>query len=252
LVEVALLDGGTLYADVRAYCRGCRLVLSPKLHGRVSVATADADTRMDAAILKSPQALNKPGTATTLGLLPWDDVVESCGASRILKSTLWTDYEAIRDRTMRVGRMRNLMKFSRAGKRVLESPFLVNPADAKVVPYVDIETINHFLDPKYNHRNDDSTRGTNHMRYWPLIEITGERPLEVWEVPDTDRHNSGRGPALLFLRPYAVGAAVRTHMVVVKKATGWVITAYVLGDTDPEEKRYGTLVYVGYTNARPL
>ena len=153
---------------------------------------------------------------------------------------------------MRVGRMGNLMKFGRAGKRVLDAPFPVNPTNSKIAPYVDVETINHFLDPKYDHRNNDSTRGANHMRYWPLIEITGEKPLEVWEVPDSDPHNSGRGPALLFLRPYAVGAAVRTHMVVVKKATGWVITGYVLGETDPEEKRYGTLVYLGYTNARSL
>ena len=91
MVEVALLDGGALYVELREYCRGCRLVLSPKTHGRVSVATADADARMDAAIQQSPQALNKPGAAAAaeLGLLPWDDVVEVCGASRILKSTLW-------------------------------------------------------------------------------------------------------------------------------------------------------------------
>jgi hypothetical protein len=82
------------------------------------------------------------------------------------------------------------------------------------------------------------------------LVTTTQEPLEVWEVSASDPHNQGKGPALLFLRPYHVGAAIRTHMVVVKKANGWVITGYVLDEDQSEEKRIGTLVYLNYVADR--
>ena len=153
------------------------------VHAHVPETAAAADARLDNVFANSPAAMNRTGdaAANALGLPTWDEVVESCGASLVLKQDLWTEYEQIRDRKMRVGRMSNLLRFSRATpqRRVLAAPFPVNPADPQIEPFVDDETINHFLSPNYAHRNDGTTSGSNHMRYWPLLVTTTQAPLEV-------------------------------------------------------------------------
>jgi hypothetical protein len=122
-----------------------------------------------------------------LSLPEWSTVGDLVEVQRVARGTLWEDYQSpmYARREIRVNRMVNLASLSRSQKkRMLEVP---ESGRCEIT----IDTINHVLDRRYAHRQE-----ADHLRFWPLLPLTGSAPIEAWEQ---DTSEEDRGPTYVLL-----------------------------------------------------
>jgi hypothetical protein len=237
-VRVELVSGaGAVFLKVRAFCASCGAVVQPRgVAGRVAKEVLSQEQRSVKYTVAADRAIGQTGTWSSLNLPPWNEVGDLVEFPRVARGSLWDDYKSpmFNDLRIRRARMANLVGLTRQRKeRTFETPGSIGSLN------LTLETVNHVLDSRYAHRQD-----ADHLRFWPLIAATAARPVEAWECENAEE---SQDTAIALLGVYQVGIAIRNHIVVVKKRTGWIITAYALSSPERAIKaRDGKLLYASY------